>query len=295
MKVHLSSHYIPNRPSEDIIPAGHSHIYEAGIHYRLLLVSGAEHTLYSLKEEEIQAHGAYVYLIPPGQLCRIKSLEQNLSIVTLDFKAHSHLCNADCPNRIKEIALKRKETKAIEQEEGQSQSRPRRRNIRITQLPMTQALSFWRASCQYLLNFEEVELKHFDNKIEEFFLLLRLAYSREEREEFLRYYHCRIAGFRELIISSYHSRMDVSDLYALGSDLALNEIAFKRSFRDEFGSSPREWLVEQRAKAIYRELVESDKPLKALSQEFGFCSLSHFGSFCRQILGDTPLHIRKGR
>lgn len=109
----------------------------------------------------------------------------------------------------------------------------------------------------------------------------------------MRFYHCRIEGFREKIMEIMDTKTSVSDLYAVGTRMGLNELAFKRTFAEEFSQSPREWLSEQRARMIYKELILTDKPFKELSDDYGFCSVSHFGAFCKQNLGETPLHIRK--
>lgn len=292
MRVQTDRHYIIDLPESRTIEAGETSLYETEAYYRLVLVPAGGHYCYRQRGASLYEAGALMYLVPPGRFCSIKAVHQPLHVVAFHFRAHNALCRGECPRRSRgnrEIALE-----VVGEEPKGYKGRPRRRNIEVTSLPMPSAIEVWRESCAILRRFEATPLWLYDHKLEEFFLLLKMCYSPTEGAEFLRYYHCRIEGFRQKIFQSYHEGMDVAELYALGEAMGLNELAFKRSFVEEFGLPPREWLVEQRAKAIYRALVEGDKPLKELSQDFGFCSVSHFGAFCRQTLGDTPLHIRKG-
>lgn len=261
------------------------------LYYRLVLLRQSDYNLHTHRRNLYQGKGAGIYLIPPGELCSLQAQNEALSLIILPFKAHPGLCLAECPNRDNK-KIKINSCLSIE-EQDKYKDRPRRSKPCISYIDLPPAVKLWVDSVFCLLSLEGVKAQHLDVKMEELFNLLRLAYPRDVMNKFLQHYHCRIEGFRERIIYSYRSDMEVCDLYTIGETMGLKEIAFKRSFCEEFGIPPREWLIEQRAKSIYHLLTTTDKPLKELSYEFGFCSVSHFGVFCRQTLGDTPLHIRK--
>lgn len=288
MRIDPNTRYLLSLPSIYTLGSGEQLLLEAEPNFRLLLIADIGYELHSPRGICSVQGKAGLYLVPTGEMCHLYSTNEALEVLILSFKAHPRLCNAECLQRslVKNLHKTSKYNSI--------KSRPRRSKPSISYLPMSYALQIWLDSVLCLRTMLEADLQHFDLKLEELFALLRLAYDREEIEGFLKFYHCRIDGFRERIVSAYRTDMEVSDLYRLGEQMGLKEMSFKRSFYDEFAMPPREWLVEQRAKAIYRELVMSNRPLKELSYAFGFCSVSHFGLFCRQTLGDTPMHIRKG-
>lgn len=293
MRITPSSQYIISLPRLHDVKPQRLSLHDDDFHYRLLIVSEGGHALFRNKEMGASLSEATIYLIPPGEYCSIHAQGESIKVLEISFRAHANLCNGLCPNIGPTSKISGSKSRLDVASLRASKTRPRRSSPVTTRLPLSQGLRQWAKSIEYLLQYPEIPLGFFDNKLEEFFLLIKFDYIKEHGDEFLRYYHCRIQGFREHISNAYNSALDVAKLYRIGEEMGLSEVAFKRSFVEEFGLSPREWLTEQRAKRIYRELVMTNRPFKELSQEFAFCSVSHFGAFCKHALGDTPLHIRK--
>lgn len=295
MRVDPSIYYITGLPEHQLLGAQALSVQESTAHYRLLVVGAGGHDLLDKSGQSHHVDTAAVYLIPIGHICALKSCASELHLLTMSFRAHTALCSGHCPTP--KSAPRRRglvgEVRDTSLSAAPTRVRPRRPMSTVTSLPLTKGLSLWFEGMVYLLEHTGVEERVYDRKLEEFFYLLNLDYARADIDAFLAHYHCRIEGFRELVMSTLEPRTEVADLYKQGEKLGLNEVAFKRTFIEEYGQSPREWLSEQRARLLYKELALADKPFKELSDEFGFCSVSHFGAFCKQMLGDTPLHIRK--
>lgn len=294
--IDTSTLYILGQPEQSILQYNSISLQSSDNNYRLLCVGQGGHILLDKSGKGKEVQNASLYLIPAGNICTIKSLKQDIEILSIDFRAHTNLCNGLCPSSQSPTRLSSmlgNQRKKCEKISVGLKMRPRRQLPLTTTLAMSPSIELWVQSFSYLLQHSNIPAKYYDNKIDELFLLLRLSYKQEEVNKFLHFYHCRIEGFREYIMNTLNPKTEVSSLYAEGEKIGLNEVAFKRTFIEEFGQSPREWLSEQRARMIYKELVLTNKPFKEMSDDFGFCSVSHFGAFCKQTLGDTPLHIRK--
>ncbi len=288
MSIHLNPHtgYISHFPSRARLEAHSVHFVETEHYYRLLFICGGEHELHSKAQSEVEGTDNMVYLIPPSSFCTINVGAQALDIVDICFRPDIEFCAGLCPKEKKKASRKEECSTVVS-------ARPRRKPS-SRGVPLSDNLKKWLDSFSCLLDFPDIEQKYIDYRLSEFFLLLRLDYTDEVVQNFLRYYHCRIKGFREHFTSLYNKDLQLEDLYHAGEDLGMNPLALKRSFVDEFGVTPKEWLQEQKAKLIYHEIKNTDKPFKQLSWEYGFCSLSYFGTFCKQMLGNTPLKLRKG-
>lgn len=293
MKLPFDARYILSLPSQQIVAEGGYSLHDDNFHYRLICASGRRYRLYNHEHSLGEYQGERILIIPPELHIHIQALEGEVELIEVSFRAHTHLCQSNCVAHCMRQDEKLGPARRREREEPSY--RPRRREQgQVTSLTLSEGLRLWRQGLLYLMaQGQELSYLYYDHRIEEFFLLLRLDYSPDEVEDFLESYHCRISGFREYIISSYKPSMEVTELYELGEELGQSESTFKRSFAEEFGLSPREWLQEQRAQRIYQELIASTRNFKDLSQAYGFCSVSHFGAFCRSHLGDTPLRIRK--
>ncbi len=132
---------------------------------------------------------------------------------------------------------------------------------------------------------------YLENKLSELFFLLRAYYTKEELAAFF----CRLMtsdlAFRDLIIRNYSKVRSVKEL----SDLAhYSEAGFHKHFKKVFGESPSDWLNREKANAVRRKLTQTQTPLKIISDEFGFSSVSHLNKFCKKHFGATPLQIRNG-
>ena len=66
-------------------------------------------------------------------------------------------------------------------------------------------------------------------------------------------------------------------------------------FDEEFGISPLKWMLQQRARHVYKDLVDSTLSLTEISARYYFSSPGYLSAFCRRMFGISPLKIRRGQ
>ena len=71
--------------------------------------------------------------------------------------------------------------------------------------------------------------------------------------------------------------------------------ALTRMFDDEFGIPPLKWLLHQRARHVYQDLVDSPLSLNEIAERYYFSSTGYLSAFCRRMFGLSPMKIRKGQ
>lgn len=127
-------------------------------------------------------------------------------------------------------------------------------------------------------------------KQQELSLLFRGYYSQNELLPFLlpivRYSH----EFEHFIMDNYLKMKGVKEFVDL-SGMTLS--AFNRKFKVHFKESPYQWLIKQRAKHIYHELLYSDRTFASIAKEFHFSDASHFNRYCKSMFGNSPSKIRQ--
>lgn len=134
----------------------------------------------------------------------------------------------------------------------------------------------------------EHELLH-DIKEKELFLLLYSCYTQEEIVMLL---HPIIgtSNFKSFIFKNYLKVKNVTELVDLSG---MGRTAFDYTFRNVFGISARQWMLQQMAKQIKYKAMEPEITIKDLIKEFKFNSASHFNHFCRKQFDCTPGELIK--
>ncbi len=134
--------------------------------------------------------------------------------------------------------------------------------------------------------------RYLENKFSEFFFLLRAYYTKEELAAFFYRLMTSDLAFKDLILRNYSKVRSVKEL----ADLAhYSETGFHKHFKKVFGESPSDWLNREKANALRRELVYTQTPLKIISENHNFSSVSHLNKFCKKHFGATPMQIRNGK
>lgn len=122
----------------------------------------------------------------------------------------------------------------------------------------------------------------------ELFLLLRGFYKKEE----LAYLFYPIVGksldFRSLILENYLKVEHVDDLANVAR---MGRTNFNNKFREEFGISPLQWILKQKAKHVRFKLAEPGNTLSDIMRLYNFNSATHFTRFCKQQFGCTPSEL----
>lgn len=130
----------------------------------------------------------------------------------------------------------------------------------------------------------------FDIKIKELLLLFRGYYPKTDLANFFGPLVSNDTKFSDFVVKNHLQVKTVKELAAM-STYSLS--GFEKRFKKVFGVSAYQWMKEQRAKLIFREINSHKKTFKEISYEYGFYSPAHFNDFCRTQFGSTPGQMRK--
>ena len=159
-------------------------------------------------------------------------------------------------------------------------------NYRFNKLPIRKTINsflvFWKSYlksgtiCGHLL----------EEKQDELFILLDAYYTRSELALFLYpYIVANDSDFKNMVLLNSLKAKGVPELIEL---CGYTVGGFKKMFKEVFGGSIYQWMLQQKAQKLRYRLTEDDVNLKALIDEFGFSSPAHFTKFCKKWLGKTP-------
>ncbi|MDR2389182.1 MAG: AraC family transcriptional regulator [Tannerellaceae bacterium] len=134
------------------------------------------------------------------------------------------------------------------------------------------------------------EIKH-----QELFLILSTQYPKEELAGLFYPIIGKSFEFRCLILDNYLKVHRVDELAHLSG---MGRTNFDNKFKAEFGSSPHQWILKQKAKHVRNCLSEPDATFSDIMRKYNFNSATHFTRFCKQQFGCTPSdlvrQLRKG-
>lgn len=127
-------------------------------------------------------------------------------------------------------------------------------------------------------------------KREEFFLLVRAYYSKEELA----------ALFRPLLGIDHDFRRQVlevcakgcCDIAAMAGQLNMSTATFQRKFKQTFHETAGQWLLNRKAEHIVRQLKTTSLSFDQICFENGFSSPAYFSNFCKRVFGKTPTQLR---
>lgn len=126
-------------------------------------------------------------------------------------------------------------------------------------------------------------------KIKEFFLLLRLYYSKEDIHDFLYTILSSNMAFSEYVRQQWQHFRNVEEI---AEAMHMTSRQFSLKFKNIFDTTPYKWMKEGRSRIIRQQLLTTNKPIKQISMENGFSTISQFTKFCKKELGKTPSEIR---
>ena len=100
----------------------------------------------------------------------------------------------------------------------------------------------------------------------------------------------RLSLAREWIHANYASPLPLESMAEIAQ---LNRQHFLRMFRDCFGSTPHQYLMEVRLAAARELLVDTTEPVTAICRMTGFESPPSFSGLFRRRFGASPLAYRR--
>jgi AraC-like DNA-binding protein len=136
-----------------------------------------------------------------------------------------------------------------------------------------------------------LQCAHFmEIKVQELMCYLRADYGRDELRQFNLPLLSADARFMDFVWANYRDVHNVTQ-FAEKANCSLS--AFKVKFKRVTGIPASQWLAEQKARNVYREICCGHKSLKEISAEYHFSSVSHLGTFCRKNFGKSPKSLKE--
>jgi AraC-like DNA-binding protein len=129
------------------------------------------------------------------------------------------------------------------------------------------------------------EIKH-----QELFLILHTQYPKEEMANLFYPIIGKSFDFRSLILDNYLKVNRIDELAHLSG---MGRTNFDNKFKEEFGTSPHQWILKQKARHVRNSLAEPDSTFSDVMRKYNFNSATHFTRFCKQQFGCTPSDLVK--
>lgn len=139
-------------------------------------------------------------------------------------------------------------------------------------------------------SFSLLDENYYELKLTELFYLIKSQYTEYERTCFFAPIIDEDFLFSNFIMDNYKQTANIKELVELSY---YSMSSFDKKFRRIFGQTPSKWLNERKKENIYKELFDTDKTLKQISIEHGFCSPVYFNAYCKSVFGMSPGEIRK--
>jgi AraC-like DNA-binding protein len=127
-------------------------------------------------------------------------------------------------------------------------------------------------------------------KFQELFLLFEHFYHKEQMVGLLYPILGQSLDFKNQVMQHF---TDVGNVDELARRIGMSRAAFDIKFKKEFGISPLQWILKEKAKHVYFSLSEPDNTLSDIMNKYNFNSSTHLNRFCRQQFGCTPSELRK--
>lgn len=97
--------------------------------------------------------------------------------------------------------------------------------------------------------------------------------------------HCPVRPLRSFVEAHFDKPLTIADYaYLTGK----SESTFRRSFKAEFGTSPRKWLTQRRMEKASQLLREQAYSVTDAALAVGYEHISHFIAAFREVYGLTP-------
>lgn len=139
----------------------------------------------------------------------------------------------------------------------------------------------------YLQNNVNCEHLH-EIKQKEMFLIFKWFYTKNELSLLFHPLSSKYYEFKCLVMENYEQANDVSELAAL---IGMSRTRFDVKFKEEFGTSARQWMLKQLAHKIQYAANEPGITIDMLIHRFNFNSTVSFIRFCKAQFGCTPKEL----
>jgi AraC-like DNA-binding protein len=120
---------------------------------------------------------------------------------------------------------------------------------------------------------------HFnDIKKDEFFLIMKSFYEKKTLARFLSSIILNQSDFINTVIKKYTPTCSVEEL---ASNCNMSAKTLTRKFKEQFNTTPYQWLMQQRNEAI-KIKIDQGEPMQQIADDFNFPSLELFVRYCKK-------------
>lgn len=246
-----------------------SHEFIADEHKILLVLSGSLIcSLQGYTDEYIVAH--QMIFVSMSSRCHIRT-EEGASLICMQPGTVLDLCNYPVYSQMQDSIIQKSVDKPF--------------ILKFTPLMMSYVVSL-----KWFLQLGLKDPLHIRIKAREFFHLMSMSYSLNERIQFFHTLVFNERKFSDFIYKNYRRVTSIRELAVL-SCYSLS--GFEKRFRRVFGIPASRWIALRKAADIDQEIRNNQKSIKQISFEYGFSSVSHFHKFCKAKLGLSPGYMRK--
>lgn len=246
---------------------------EKGMNYIVYCQEGKVHLTSTLFREEILQSGEILFL-PRTTDCQGEILEETRVIV------HT-FNNTVC--RPENCILNYLYTHKTRIDEGKTRGY-------CCKLPAHEVIITFMQSVSHYLTDSTGDIPLWHLKHKELIRLFSRYYGAEELQSFFYPMTGEEVPFKSLVLAHYmkaHDTQEFADLCGYGV------ITFRRIFKEEFGVSVYQWLIQKHSEHILYRLSFPYIPFRDIMEEFNFSSPQQFNRFCKANLGDSPTNLRK--
>ena len=131
---------------------------------------------------------------------------------------------------------------------------------------------------------------YFQARISSLLTMIRSYYSSKQLCLFFYSVLSPNTFFSEQVRENYLKYRTINDLAAA---MNMTPPQFTRRFINIFGQAPYEWVQQEKARLIYEEICNGNKPLKEIAERYGFTVQANFNRFCQTAYATSPGKIRK--
>lgn len=131
--------------------------------------------------------------------------------------------------------------------------------------------------------------KLFNLKLDEVAACIEHNYTPQEITQLFYPIIANDASFRDFIINNYSQQCKVVDLIKKSS---LCKTVFYEKFRQEFGTTAKQWMLKQKMKLIEDMIADRSMRIKDIMIYFDFSSHVQFYTFCRRHFNCTPTELK---
>jgi AraC-like DNA-binding protein len=144
--------------------------------------------------------------------------------------------------------------------------------------------------CKGVMNSGFICAKYMHCKTEELLILLRSYYPNELLARLFQPSFSSKLDFDQIIKKNRGKFFTVEE-YAAAANLDRN--TFRQKFKEIYGRNPTEWLKQERVNRVLQDLVEGEKSITDIVNDYKFSNFPNFIRFCNMHYKNTPGNIRK--